>query len=655
MPKRRLAPKIACLLPLLASAAMAQQIRVATYNIEDDIDGATTPLPGMNTVLQGIGEDNVDGISRPLDILGLEETTSNSLSVAPIVADLNGDYPGAAYAMSTYQATEEGGDNADGNGPNAVVYNTKTLQLLASVGVGTPEGSGNGEYRQVVRYEFEPAGGTASQEFYVYVCHAKASSGSTNAFYRAEEATIIRNDAASLPAGSSVIYMGDWNTDASTDQSVINLTASGAGQAFDTLNPANLSENWATNSAYQGIMTESATDLRYRDDIQFVTQNVLSGSGALGYITASANALGNDGRTPVFGTVNSGSNTAGAGFTNPTQSAVLSALTTASDHLPVVADYNIISDADATMWANTGGGSWNASGDWTSGVIPQLQGQSADFGASILAPSTVTLDGNWTIGHLNFNNPNAYTIAPGTGGKITLDNGGSAATITDSAGSDVVNVPLVFHSSLVVIVSSGQTLSLDGGISGGGLTVAGGGTLVLGNAPNSVSALTLNSGAALDLGSGAMSINYAGASPLPAIQGCLASASLFSSAAAASDGKFALGYADGSLDTATSAQPNQVLIQYALVGDTNLDGGVNITDLLKLLDNYGQTGADWSQGDFNYDGTVNITDLLAMLNNYDQSTSQSTIAVPEPAAGLLALGTALIIPRRRRLHETSRV
>ncbi len=37
------------------------------------------------------------------------------------------------YAMSPYQATESDDDPTDGNGPSALVYNTKTVQLLASV------------------------------------------------------------------------------------------------------------------------------------------------------------------------------------------------------------------------------------------------------------------------------------------------------------------------------------------------------------------------------------------------------------------------------------------------------------------------------------------------------------------------------------------
>src|ERR1700733_11506604 len=93
---------------------------------------------------------------------------------------------------------------------------------------------------------------------------------------------------------------------------------------------------------------------------------------------------------------------------------------------------------------------------------------------------------------------------------------------------------------------------------------------------------------------------------------------LISSTAASTSGKFAIGYLDGDDNGATSGQ---LLLEYAIVGDANLDGTVNLTDLFTLLNNYGEIGKDWSEGDFNYDGTVNLTDLLALLNNYGQSAN----------------------------------
>lgn len=336
------------------------KIRIATYNIEDDINGATTPLPGLYQDLEGIGEEAIQGLpggvvpppnAQPIDVLGLEETTSNSVTIAPIVTNLNSYYNGiAVYAQSPYQGTQDGGDT-DGNGPNGMVYNTLTLKLLASVGVGTPEGATNGEYRQVVRYEFQPVGDSGTKgTFFVYVAHSKSGTGTTNANDRNEEAQIIRNDEATLPANASVIYMGDLNLGTSSDPSYETLEAptspSGVAQG-EGYDPLNMPGAW-TLSSFVSIMTESDTDLRYRDDIEMPTQNVMNDTtGELGYIAGSFHTFADNGTTAWKGSVNSGSDTALNSDLVLDGSSMLSAstiyadLTTGSDHLPVVADYTV--------------------------------------------------------------------------------------------------------------------------------------------------------------------------------------------------------------------------------------------------------------------------------------------------------------------------
>lgn len=87
---------------LLSSATL----RIVTYNIEADINNDTGPLPGMATVLEGIGQQSIGGDTQPIDVLALQETTSNTQTVQPIVNDLNSDYGSGTYALSTYQASE---------------------------------------------------------------------------------------------------------------------------------------------------------------------------------------------------------------------------------------------------------------------------------------------------------------------------------------------------------------------------------------------------------------------------------------------------------------------------------------------------------------------------------------------------------------------
>jgi hypothetical protein len=322
--------------------------------------------------------------------------------------------------MSSSQATESGGDVADGNGPNALVYNTKTLQLLAAVPVDPPGGtsylgSSSGEYREVMRYELAPAGmtPTATNEFYVYVSHYKSSSSgieATNQLYRNEEAVIIRNDEANnLPATARVLYVGDYNITTSGEasyQTILSNTAPNGiqqGQGVDPLNPSGATSfDWSANSNLS-MKTDSSTSLHYRDDLQVMTTNVYYGvAGGLALVPGTYHVFGNNGTTPYKGSVNSGSNTAlnsdlasGA----PISAAQLYLdLTDASDHLPVVADYTIPISVPAPVLQSVTGTGGTVAFTWSAVVsaVYQLQyrtnlvqGDWSNLGSAITATNAV--------------------------------------------------------------------------------------------------------------------------------------------------------------------------------------------------------------------------------------------------------------------------
>jgi hypothetical protein len=272
------------------------------------------------------------------------------------------------YSNSSYQATQFGGitNSGFGNGPNAIVFNTRTVQLLASVAVDPRGGTNNlgstsGEYREVMRYKFAPAGitATATNVFYIYVSHYKAGTGTANEAHRLGEAQIIRtNEAIDLPATARVLYVGDYNVDYSGEagyQTILSNTApNGAhqGQAIDPMNPTNNpSINWSTNTTDTNILvmlTELSYKLQYRDDLQLMTTNVYySAPGGLKYVPGTYHVFGNNGTTSYSNTVNSAANSAlnnrlvtnGPVFISAAQ--LYLDLTSASDHLPVVADYTI--------------------------------------------------------------------------------------------------------------------------------------------------------------------------------------------------------------------------------------------------------------------------------------------------------------------------
>lgn len=471
-------------------SAQTRTLRIVCYNIEDDTDGNTAPLPGLinpaaggsvtnGGVLEGIGEENVgNDPAQPLDILALEETTSNTQTIAPIVNGLNSFYnaPGM-YAMSPYQATESDGDPTDGNGPNALVYNTTTVQLLASVPVDPPGGtsqlgSSSGEYREVMRYEFAPAGVTpaAANEFYVYVSHYKAETSSTNASDRAKEATIIRNnEAANLPATACVLYVGDYNVDDSGEAMYQILFATNApnggqqGQGIDPLNPTNNPNiNWSASTSNTNILfmlTEEDYELRYRDDLQMGTTNVYFGNpGGLALVTGTYHAFANNATTAWGDSVDNGADTAlgtdlvtdGPVFISASQ--LYLDLTDASDHLPVVADYTIPIPVPAPVA--------NFTASPTNGVAPLTVSFS-----NLSANATNYL---WNFGDGNtsaltnatdtYTNPGIYSVtltAVGAGGTniLTLTNYITAlspppvAAFTASPTSGVVLLPVAFSNS----------------------------------------------------------------------------------------------------------------------------------------------------------------------------------------------------------------
>ncbi len=89
---------------------------------------------------------------------------------------------------------------------------------------------------------------------------------------------------------------------------------------------------------------------------------------------------------------------------------------------------------------------------------------------------------------------------------------------------------------------------------------------------------------------------------------------------------------------------NSIILVRALVGDSNLDGTVDNTDLVALLTHFGQSGQTQATGDFNGDGTVNNTDLVALLTDYAQSLPGGYPIAPADVGGTAALGGAAAVP-----------
>ena len=139
-----------------------------------------------------------------------------------------------------------------------------------------------------------------------------------------------------------------------------------------------------------------------------------------------------------------------------------------------------------SAWTSTTADVWSTAGKWTAGV-PSNAGDTAAFDNTLngTANGSVTLDGNRTIGHLQFNNSAiSYTIAAGTG-TLTIDNSGTGSTgvpsIDVTAGSHTIAAPVTLAAGVTITTAadpmSGPALTISGSIGGtGGITKAGPGT-----------------------------------------------------------------------------------------------------------------------------------------------------------------------------------
>lgn len=322
------------------------QLRIVSYNTATANTGTQTftARTGLDTVLEAIGNESVGGIAKPIDVLLLQEQFSVGTSTQSIVDVLNDIYDPISrtmYARSTLNGIASsdfipGSDSGSGGRPG-LVYNTQTVDLVDEIRFGTANGSN--QARQTLRYQLRPVGYDAAADFYVYNDHYKAGTSSSDQNRRLIEAQSVRNNADALGQGAHLIYAGDFNIRSSSEAMYVELLSAGNGQAFD---PINTPGTWHNNSSLRTTHTQAPASsgsgglvgggVDDRFDFQLTSGEFLDDEG-LSYISGSYRAFGNNGSHSCCNS----SITAGNGAAPN----VLSALTTASDHLPVVADYQV--------------------------------------------------------------------------------------------------------------------------------------------------------------------------------------------------------------------------------------------------------------------------------------------------------------------------
>lgn len=440
------------LLALHAALANAQ-LRIVSYNTANG-DSITSPRSGMDIVLEAIGEESFSSIAKPVDVLLLQEQDDSSTTTQQIANLLNSIYGVTSYQVGTLDGASLGA------GRPGVVYNAASVSLQQQNTLGTV--SSSNQPRATLRYRFRPVGYGADADFVAYNSHMKAGSSGSDENRRGIEATNIRNNANALAnAGTTnLIAAGDLNVQGSSDAGYSNLTAAGgAGRFFD---PINRPGNWNNNPNFADVHTQSPTDPSIADstlitggvDDRFDHQAIsadLNDNEGLAYIQGTYRAFGNNGST-FNDPINDGNSAPLTGVSSYSRSQVFTALATASDHLPVVADYQLPASMAAQVTAPDRvivGASVNASlsVENNANVVNALGADELDYTYTGL--SGVVGSGGGVDPALGGANAHALALAANTVGQL---NGSISVNASSQAAANPnltlpVNVDVLAHSN----------------------------------------------------------------------------------------------------------------------------------------------------------------------------------------------------------------
>jgi hypothetical protein len=398
----------------LCSAAVAQ-LRVVDYNLAKLI-GDT---PSARGVLTAIGQDDKFGFATAPTVMCFQEIPNTV--IASVDALVLSAFPGVPYARGTY--TTSGTEDGAG-GAQAMYYRTDLLTEVVSGHADIATGASRNSDRwllQVNGYTNPPV------RFYIYASHLKASTTAADATTRNTGAIALRANADALGAGVHAIFCGDYNLYTNTEPAYLTMVSAGNAQCVDPLGPV----NW--NSAAGALKhTQSPRDITGalvgggvddRFDFQLSTAAFQDGNG-LSLIPGTYRTFGNDGNHYNLA-INTGNNSY-----YPSDivrsNAIADMLFAATDHMPVVADYQVPPIQNATMQSTFGPVIVGASV-----VIPVTVWNSANvvsaLGSDVLQ-STVTGSGA-LVGSQTITAP----LAPSSANVNLAVNTASAANVTGTA------------------------------------------------------------------------------------------------------------------------------------------------------------------------------------------------------------------------------
>jgi len=282
----------------------------------------------LGDVLQTASDDDSHGFATPVSIFMFQEVDQAELSILQSAV-------GAGYTMATF--TDQ--NDSSWGGAQAMFYNASQFVENTSLHYDIYTGAS----RHADRWALNVSG-YDGKRIYVYSMHLKASTGTENQEIRRQGAESVRDDIMTLPNDSHIIVVGDMNFYSPSEPAYEWFIAAGDGVLVD---PLGNGTSWSGGSNalkhtqspllnQDGGLIGGGLDDRF--DFQFLSPTLLDGGG-FDLITGTYRSLGNDGNH-YNDAINSGNNYYFPGDTTRGNT-LADKLIIASDHLPLLADYQV--------------------------------------------------------------------------------------------------------------------------------------------------------------------------------------------------------------------------------------------------------------------------------------------------------------------------
>ena len=316
------------------TSAASAQVRIVTYNLAKLAGDPTALRATLAEIAFDDGANFVGAFAVAPTVLMFQEI--RNADIAELDTHVFAAYPGIPYARGTFTTS---GTEDSASGAQAMYYRTDKVTEIVSGHADIATGASRNSDRWLLSLNGYTS--TAAR-FYVFSSHLKASNTSADAATRNTGAIALRANADALGAGQNVIFVGDYNLYGNDEAAYATMTAPGNAQCIDPFGTgnwtgvANAIKHSQSPRDVSGTLVGGGVDDRF--DFQFVTSELRDMDG-LSFIVGSCHTFGNDGDHYNLA-INAGTNSYYPGDI-ATSNAIADLLFAASDHMPVISDFQV--------------------------------------------------------------------------------------------------------------------------------------------------------------------------------------------------------------------------------------------------------------------------------------------------------------------------